>query len=63
MLLVRLSVKSIEKFGPRNLKSTNKVVNGTPTPLRSVGAHYHWRYIDFGFRVSTYDECEAPILV
>jgi hypothetical protein len=24
-------------------KSTNKVVNGTPTSLRSVRAHYHWR--------------------
>jgi hypothetical protein len=24
--------------------SPNKVVNGTPTTLRSVGAHYHERY-------------------
>ena len=24
-------------------KAPNKVVNGTPTALRSVSAHYHWR--------------------
>jgi hypothetical protein len=43
-LLVPLSEKSIEKFGLMNFKSTNNVVNGTPTTLRSVAAHYHWRY-------------------
>jgi hypothetical protein len=24
----------------------NKVVNGTPTSLRSVDAHYHWRFTE-----------------
>lgn len=29
-------------YGVRKL---NNVVNGAPTTLRSVGAHYHWRYV------------------
>jgi len=35
------------------LPATNKVVNGTPTTLRSVVAHYHWRYASHQTREQT----------
>jgi hypothetical protein len=36
--------------------SFNQVVNGTQTTLRSVGAHYHWRYTQSSIEEKSWQE-------